>query len=732
MDETASNPLLDLRFKLPFHRIEAHHVAPAVTTLIDAARDAVRTIGEHGGHSYADTLQALEDATERLDEVITVVGHLESVASTPSLRDVYNQVKPEVSAFFSSIPLDDALWKALKRYSTTEEAKRLTGTKARFLKKTVDEFRRSGADLEPAQKKRLEAINRELAELTNKFAQNVLDATSDFELIVEDEAKLKGLPASALDAARELAEKKRMPGWRFTLQATSVIPVLTYLDDADLREKIFRAYHARAAAGERANPPLVVSILRLRTELAKMLGFANFADFVLEDRMAKDGATAMAFVRDLAERTRGFFGAENVALNAFRRSIEGEDAPKIKPWDLLYYAEKQRMARYDFDEEALRPFFPVHQVLRGLFETAHRLYGVEVREASGFPVWHPEVSAFEVVDADGTVVGAFYADLYPREEKRGGAWMNAFIVGGPASGADPGPGPGPGAGVGPGSGGVGGAGAGAGANENAGGEAFRPHLGFIAANVTRPLQDKPALLTHDEVSTLFHEFGHLLHQLLSRVDVRALAGTNVAWDFVELPSQIMENWCWEREALDLFARHYETGEAIPPALFEKMTRARTYREANAMMRQLGFASVDLALHTEYDPLRDGDVTAYARNKMQAFSAVEYPEDYAFIASFSHLFASTVGYAAGYYSYKWAEVLDADAFGRFKQEGVFARAVGDAFRRAVLERGDSEPPMDLFVRFMGREPSLDALLVRSGLEVSPSFRQRRVSTTQGCG
>ncbi|MBK8014731.1 MAG: M3 family metallopeptidase [Deltaproteobacteria bacterium] len=685
MDETSSNPLLDFRFRLPFHRIDAAHVAPAVTTLIDAAREAVRTIGERGGHSYEDTLEALEDATERLDEVITVVGHLESVASTPSLREVYNRVKPEVSAFFSSIPLDDALWKALKRYSSTAEAKRLTGTKARFLKKTVDEFRRSGADLEPAQKKRLEAINRELAELTNRFAQNVLDATSDFELIVEDESMLKGLPASARDAARDLAEKKRVSGWRFTLQATSVIPVLTYLDDAALREKIFRAYHARAAEGERANPPLIVSILRLRAELAKILGFDNFADFILEDRMAKDGATAKAFVRDLAERTRPFFEQENAALNAFRRSIEGPNAPAIRPWDLLYYAEKQRMVRFDFDEEALRPYFPVHQVLRGLFEMARRLYGVEVREASGFPVWHPEVSVFEVVDIDGTVIGAFYADLYPREEKRGGAWMNAFIVGGPAGG----------------------------------GEAFRPHLGFIAANVTRPLQDKPALLTHDEVSTLFHEFGHLLHQLLSRVDVRALAGTNVAWDFVELPSQIMENWCWEREALDFFARHYETGEAIPSALFEKMTRARTYREANAMMRQLGFASVDLALHTEYDPLRDGDVTAYARKKMQAFSAVQYAEDYAFIASFSHLFASTVGYAAGYYSYKWAEVLDADAFGRFKKEGVFARDVGEAFRRAVLERGDSEPPMDLFVRFMGREPSLDALLERSGLEVSPS-------------
>ncbi|MCK6546738.1 DUF493 family protein [Myxococcota bacterium] len=681
MSAAESNPLLDLPFSIPFDRIRPEHVEPAARSLLDDARARLRAIAEaSGARTYESTMAALDDATERLEIAMTVVGHLESVSSTPELRAAYNAVMPEVSAFYASIPLDPALWRALVDYSATDDAKALTGPKKRFLEKTIDDFKRHGAELDDAGKKRLEALSRELSEITTKYAQNIVDATAAWELIIEDEAKLRGLPRSALDAARASAEAKGKPGWRFTLQAPSLIPVLTYLEDASIRQQIYRAYNSRAAKAELDNRPLIGRILELRREKAALLGFPTFAELVLHDRMAKDGARARAFVHDLTEKTRASFLEENEALLKYRRELEGPLAPELQPWDVGYYAEKQRQALYDFDEEELRPYFSVERVMTGLFEIATKLYGIQIRARTDMPVWSPAVTAWDIVDEAGTHLCSFYSDLFPREEKRGGAWMNGLITGGPrASG-------------------------------------HAPHLGLICANLTPPVGDKPALLTHNEVQTLFHEFGHLLHHALSKVEVRSLAGTNVAWDFVELPSQIMENWCWEREALDLFARHWETGETIPQALFDKMIRARTYRAANAMMRQLGFASVDLALHVEYDAAKEPDVVAYSRALMQPFAPAKYPDDYAFIASFGHLFSSEVGYAAGYYSYKWAEVLDADAFTQFKQKGVFSRDVGLAFRENILARGNGDDPLELYRRFMGREPSLDALLERSGLVV----------------
>jgi oligopeptidase A len=394
--------------------------------------------------------------------------------------------------------------------------------------------------------------------------------------------------------------------------------------------------------------------------------------------MAKTGARARAFVSDLTERSRTAFEAERAALQAFRVRLEGPGAPALMPWDVAFYAEKQRQALYDFDEEALRPYFKLENCVEGLFETARRLYGVSIERNPRLPTWHPDVTAYDLRDEDGVFLASFYADFFPREEKRGGAWMNGLMTGVRSAAT------------------------------------HSPHLGLVCANVTPPVAGKPALLTHQEVTTLFHEFGHLMHHCLSRVDVRSLSGTNVAWDFVELPSQIMENWCWERVALDTFARHYETGATIPEELFAKMVRARNHREATAMMRQLGFAAVDLALHVDYDEQRDGDALAYARDVMQRYAPAPFPQNYAMIASFTHLFASAIGYAAGYYSYKWAEVLDADAFTRFRKSGVFSREVGSEFRAKILERGDSDDPMELYRAFMGREPSLDALLERSGL------------------
>ena len=673
------NPLLRISHPIPFDRISAAHVEPAVDTLLADAQKALSALeSSTAPRTYDNTLLALEQVTEALERAMGVVGHLESVATTPALRDAYNRVQPAVSAFFSSISVSEAAYRSVKAFAETEEAKALDKTRARFLQKTLDSFKREGAQLDAAGKERLHAINVELTEKTTKFSQNVLDATNAFELIIEDRARLLGLPERAIEAARLSAEAKGKGGYRFTLQAPSLLPILNHLRDASIREDVYRAFNTRASNAPYDNRELVTRIIELRQEKAKLLGFENFVDLVLEDRMAHTGRQAREFVDGLREQTQLAFECENAELQAFRKEEEGPGAPELAPWDINYYSERQRLKRFDFDEEQLRPYFPLDSVLQGLFRLAHALYGIEVKEAHGMPVWHDSVRTYRIVDEDGSELGVFYADFFPREQKRDGAWMNAFLTGLPrASG-------------------------------------WSPHVGLICANVTPPVGDKPALLSHREVETVFHEFGHLLHHMLSRVEVRSLAGTSVAWDFVELPSQIMENFCWERESLDMFARHFETGECIPDALFERMSRARTYRGANMMMRQLGFASLDLALHMDFPQLRDADIVQFASDLMQAFSPAPQMKGYAMVLSFGHLFSHPVGYAGGYYSYKWAEVLDADAFSRFREQGLFSGTVGHEFRTKILARGDSRDPMELFVDFMGRQPDQQALLERSGI------------------
>ena len=674
-----ANPLTEIRFRIPFDQIRAEHVEPAIAGLLAEAQQRLDDLaGAQAGRTFDNTLLELERVTEKLSFAMGVVGHLEAVRTTPELRRAYNAVQPKVSAFYSSIPLNEKVWSQLQRLACNDEGKSLTGVRARFLQKTMDDFRRSGAELDPAGKARLKEIDVELSKLTTKFSENVLDATNAFELIVEGEARLAGLPESAREQARESAKSKGKEGWRFTLQAPSYIAVMTYLDDRNVREEVWKAYATRATSEEYDNRPLIARILELRREKARLLGYENFADLVLEDRMAKSGRKAQEFVQDLRRRTIDAFQQENEKLRTFRMSIEGTSAVHMEPWDLAYYAEKLRKAEYDFEEEDLKPYFSYEEVKKGLFEVARRLFGIEVRAEADAPVWHPDVQYYGVYDSDGSQLGAFYADYFPREDKRGGAWMDSFLTGRPVDGR------------------------------------WEPHLGLMCGNLNPPAAGKPALLTHRDAETLFHEFGHLLHHLLSRVEIRSLAGTSVAWDFVELPSQIMENWCWEREALDLFAKHYETGEPIPDELFRKMKRARTFRSANSQMRQLSFGTLDLALHIDYDPERDGDVMSYAYGILKQFAAAPLPRDYAMLAGFTHLFASPVGYGAGYYSYKWSEALDADAFSRFATEGVFNAETGMAFRQSILAKGDSEDPEKLFRDFMGRDPDPRALLVRLGL------------------
>ena len=603
-----------------------------------------------------------------------MVGHLEGVVSSDGWRAAVRAIIPKVSAFFTELNLHEGLWAALKAYAETDEARQLDPIWARFLQLSMDEFRRQGAELDAAGKARLKALNTELAQVTNTFSQNTLDGVAAFELYVP-EARLAGVPERVRVATRQDAAAHGQEGHRVTLHMPVYLPVLTHAEDRELRRELWEAFHRVGSLPGKDNRPLIAEILRLRQEKARLLGFTNFADLVLDDRMAKTGAEAQAFEHRLTERTRPAFERERADLQRFHRERAGEDAPALAPWDLDYWVEQQRLARYALNEEALRPYFPLDGVLTGLFEVARRVFGVTVRETSA-PGWHPEVRAYELFDEAGTHRASFYTDWFPRDTKRGGAWMNQFVTGGPSA------------------------------------QGFRPHLALMCGNLTPPAEGTPALLSHDEVQTVFHEFGHLLHGCLSTVPVRSLAGTRVAWDFVELPSQIMENWCWDKEALALFARHHHSGEGIPAELFDKMLAARSYRAATGAMRQYSFGTTDLALHMD---LKEGqDPIEYAREITRPFLPTPIPEDYARIAQFGHLFASPVGYAAGYYSYKWAEVLDADAFSRFAEGGLYNRATGQAFVDAVLSRGNSADPAELYRAFMGRDPDPEALLRRDGL------------------
>ncbi len=669
--QAPANPLSSIAFEIPFRAIRADHVQPGVLEALAQAKQRVDTIAAlEETPTYANTLFALETATEELEYAMGIVGHLESVATEPALREAYNAVQGPVAKFYSSIPLNTRLYARIHAFSFTDEAKSLDTIRARFLKKTLDDFRRHGADLPPAGKQRLSEINVTLTQVTTKFAQNVLDHLKEFEWVVTDEAALAGLPESAIASARQSAQAKGIEGWRFTLQQPSYLAVMTYLNDGSVRERFYRAYSQIAVEPRFGNFSLIEQIVQLRLEKASLLGYSHFADLVLEDRMAQQGQKAMQFLEQLEGRSLPAFERERAELQAFRQELEGSEAPAIQPWDVGYYTEKLRKSRFDFDEEALRPYFALPAVLHGMFTLVERLFGIRVEECENREVWDPSVRYYLIRDEDGTMLGAFYADWYPRENKRGGAWMNSLITGGPKP------------------------------------DGFHPHLGLMCGNMTPPLGEKPALLTHREVETIFHEFGHLLHHCLSKVPVRSLSGTNVAWDFVELPSQIMENWCWERESLHLFARHYETGELLPDELLEKMRRARTFRAATQQMRQLSFGVVDLQLHASSKVPADGHLQRWARNLMARYSPAPLPEDYGMLASFLHLFSDPVGYAAGYYSYKWAEVLDADAFGRFLQDGIFNQQTGLAFRHHILEQGNSADPAVLYRNFLGRDPDVN--------------------------
>jgi oligopeptidase A len=682
------NPFLDRTFHIRWSRLSPDQVEPAIDAAIAAAEAALAAITrvEPAAADYAGTFLALESATELLNETWAKVSHLTSVEDTPALRAAYNAALPKVSAFQAKIPLNAELWTRLKAAAHHPSVTALRGEHRRFVQETTADFRQQGADLPPANKARLEALQSELAALTQKYSENVLDATNAWELVLTDPARLRGLPDHARESARQSALKKghgseAQPAWRFTLHQPSQEPVMLYAEDEALRREVWQAAADIGRRAPQANQDLVKKILALRQEKAGLLGQAHFADLVLSRRMAKSGAQARTFLEDLHRLIRPAFIRECRELEEFKSGQTGAPVARLAPWELGFWAERLRRERYDFDEEQLRPYFPLPGVQAGMFEIARRVFGLRVTElpAGAVETWHPEVKFYELHDGAGRLLGSFYADWHPRESKRGGAWMNYLVTGGPRADGS-----------------------------------RAPHLGLICGNLTPPNGAQPALLTHREVETIFHEFGHLLHHLLGEVEIKSLNGVNVAWDFVELPSQIMENWCWERASLDLFARHHVSGEPIPTPLFERMIAARNFRSAAATMRQLGLSRLDLDLHMHRVEEMGPDLSAWLRGRLQDYLTPTEPASPTIENRFTHVFSDPVGYAAGYYSYKWAEVLDADAFTRFKREGIFNSKVGGEFVNKVLSRGNGADPMELFTDFMGRPPDQRALLERAGL------------------
>lgn len=692
-------------FLIDWAKLTPERVEPELREALANARKSIDAYKSQGPAdvNYAKTLLGLEKASQQLDRAWGLVSHLDSVLNSPELRKAYNALLPEVTAFYTSIALDPAVWSTLKAFAECSEGKGLKGVRHRFLAETVAGFVESGADLPPDKKVRLVALNAKLAEITQKYTENVLDSTNSWEVFVTDEKRLAGLPESARAAAKQSALSKERPeAWRFTLQGPSMLPVIQHAEDAELRREIWEASSRVGHTGSWDNTALVREIIQLRHEKAQLLGKASFADLVTTRRMVETGARALSFTDDLHKRVKARFDTESKELEVYRAKKQGDAARALFPWEFAYWSEKMRRELHGFDDESLRPWFPVDGVVKGMFSLFGGIMGFKVvgrdavyvdsktgerriiraaeprMEAAPVAVWHPEVRFYEVRDGERHL-GSFYTDWFPRESKRGGAWMNFFRTGGPQADGS-----------------------------------FAPHLGLMCGNFTPPLPGKQALLTHDEVVTVFHEFGHLLHHLLCEVEVESLAGVRVAHDFVELPSQILENWCWYRESLDLFARHYETGEPLPDDLLAKLDAAANFRSASTCMRQLAFGKLDLDLHLRAAEAATIDLDKHWNETMRGWlpaSGIKIPS---MARRFNHLFSDATGYACGYYAYKWAEVLDADAFSRFKKEGLLNPKTGRDLREKILAKGNSEPAGDLFHSFMGRDPDPEAMLVRDGL------------------
>lgn len=676
-----TNPLLEPHELPPFEQFKADQIVPAMTEIIDTSKARINELVEKTTEPTWDTLiEPISELDERLDNAWAVFGHLTGVKDSPELREAYSQALALLTDYQSWLGQHDGLFKAYKQIAQRDDFSTLSTAQKAAIEQALRDFRLSGIDLNENDKKAFATLQSELAQLQQRFSEHVLDATQAWSLHITDEKRLSGLPASARATLAQYARQKDKEGWLVTLEMPSVIPVLTYADDRELRRETYMAHVTRASdvgpyGGVYDNGPEMTDILTKRQAAAELLGFANHAEVSLATKMAESPAAVLDFLNQLAAKAVPQAKREYEELVTFARDELGM-TDELEPWDISYASEKLKEQRYAVSQEELKPYFPAPRVIEGLFETAHRLFNISFEQVSDFETYHPDVQLYNVLE-NGEVVARFYMDLYAREGKRGGAWMDECRK-----------------------------------RVRIGGKLQKP-VAYLTCNFTPPVDGKPSLLTHDEVTTLFHEFGHSLHHMLTRVDVSDVSGiSGVAWDAVELPSQFMENWCWEPEALAFISGHVDSGDPLPADLLEKMLAARNFQSAMATARQLQFSLFDMKLHSKTEAFMVNDVQAVLDQVREDVSVIKTVPENRFQHSFGHIFAG--GYSAGYYSYKWAEVLSADAYSRFEEEGIFNAETGKAFRDVILANGGSVPAGELFKQFRGREPHVDALLRHSGI------------------
>ncbi|MCC4816519.1 oligopeptidase A [Vibrio lentus] len=677
-----SNPLLTFTDLPPFSQIKPEHVKPAVEQVIEECRNKIEQVLEGNTSPSWDNLVApIEEVDDRLGRIWSPVSHMNSVMNSDELRDAYESCLPVLSEYGTWVGQHKGLFEAYKAIKASEAFSALDQAQQKTITDALRDFELSGIGLPADEQHRYGEISKRQSELGSQFSNNVLDATMGWSKQVTDVAELAGMPESALAAAQAAAQAKEQEGYLLTLDIPSYLPVMTYCDNQELRKELYEAYVTRASdrgpnAGKWDNTEIITEQLKLRHEIARMLGFSTYSEKSLSTKMAETPDQVLGFLNDLAVKAKPQGEREVEELRQFAEKEFG--VSELNLWDIAYYSEKQKQNLFEISDEELRPYFPESNAVSGLFEVLNRVFGMSVTEREGVDTWHDSVRFFDIFDAIGTLRGSFYLDLYAREHKRGGAWMDDCR----------------------------------GRRITQSGDLQTP-VAYLTCNFNKPVGDKPALFTHDEVVTLFHEFGHGIHHMLTQVEAGAVAGINgVPWDAVELPSQFLENWCWEEEALSFISGHFETGEALPKEMLEKMLAAKNFQSAMFILRQLELGLFDFTLHTEYDPevgARVLETLADVKSKVSVLPSLDWNR---FSHSFGHIFAG--GYSAGYYSYLWAEVLSADAFSAFEEEGIFNTETGNRFLNNILEMGGSEEPMELFKRFRGREPQIDAMLRHAGI------------------
>lgn len=669
------NPLLNSFNAAPFSEIRSEHFLPAIKNGISIAKkevDAIVTNPELP--SFSNTIEALDYCGELLDRVTSVFFNLNSAETNAEIQKIAQEVSPLLSEYSNDIALNLDLFKRIESVYTQKEELNLNAEQSRLLEKRYKSFSRNGANLPNDKKEKLRAIDKELSTLSLQFGENILAETNRFEMLLTKESDLSGLPEGAKEAAKAMAEAKGKEGWLITLDYPSYIPFITYADNRELRKKLALAFGSKGFNKDSLdNQDIVLKIANLRYQRALLLGYSSHANYILEERMAETPDTVFSFLNEILEKAKPAAEKEFQKLENFAKEIDGIDA--LQKWDGAYYSEKLKQKLFDLDDEKLKPYFKLENVIDGVFTVANKLFGLQFEETKNVDTYHEEVKTYNVTDQEGNPIALFYADFHPRPGKRNGAWMTSYK-----------------------------------SQMRKNGDNIRPHVSIVC-NFTKPTPSKPSLLTFNEVTTLFHEFGHALHGMLADTTYPGLSGTSVYWDFVELPSQVLENWCYEQEALELFAKHYETGEVIPMELVEKIKESATFMEGMATLRQLSFGLLDMSWHAK-DPSSIKNVKEYEKKTFSTTSLYPDVEENCMSTAFSHIFHG--GYSAGYYSYKWAEVLDADAFEYFKENGIFNKEIATKFKNHVLSKGGTENPMVLYKRFRGQEPKPEALLKRAGL------------------